>query len=108
MKAPDLPVVSITGAAGAAPRVGRSYRAAALLVEPDIHQPAAVVDDLVRNEVLDVALVGEAVHAPAHGGPRRVLLQLRLDLRHEGHALFGIELLRLLLDHLRHLLVAVV
>src|SRR5688572_10076659 len=70
----------------------------ALLVHPDVLQPAAVVDDLVRDEILHVRVVREAVEAPAHRRPRRVFLQLALDLRDQCHSLGRVQLLRLLVD----------
>ena len=50
-----------------------------LPVEPGLLVAGPVVGDVVRDEVPDVRPVGEAVGAPAHRGPRRVLLELLLD-----------------------------
>ncbi len=44
---------------------------------------------------------------PAHGRPRRLVLQGALDLGHQLHALLRVQLLRLLGHHLLELLVAV-
>src|SRR5260370_24860298 len=79
-----------------------------LLVEPDLLQATAVVRHLVRDQVLHVGIVCEAIGAPAHGGPGRVLLELLLDLPDERQPLRGVDLLRLLIDQPAYLLVAVV
>ena len=51
---------------------------------------------------------GEVVEAPFQHGTARGLLELELDLAHEGETLRLVQLLRLLLDELGDGLVAVV
>src|SRR5882724_9411258 len=90
--------------------VARGCRAASplyLLVEPGVLEPAAVVHDIVRDQVLHVGMVGEAIHPPAHDGPRGLFLEPLLDLGHQGQPLGRVRLLRLLLDELHDALVAV-
>src|SRR6266496_817662 len=87
-------------------RVAASPRAV-LLVQPDLLHPAVVVDVVVRDQVLHVRPLGVVVEAPAHHRPGRVDLELLLDLRHQREPLLRVELLRLLVDLLHELLVAV-
>src|SRR5262249_60637388 len=61
----------------------------------------------MRHEVLHVGPDREVVESPRERGPGGCFLELLLDLMHEGQALLRVELLRLLLDQLSDLLVAV-
>jgi len=60
------------------------------------------------DEILHVGPHGEVVQAPFENGPTCRLLELELNLAHEGEALGLVQLLGLLLDELGDGLVAVV
>src|SRR5687767_12371746 len=77
------------------------------LVEPDFLHATEVVDRLVRDQVLHVRAVREVVEPPGEERTRGVLLDLLLELTDQRQPLLLIELLRLRLNHLRDLLVAV-
>src|SRR6266851_7709174 len=101
---------SPTGASSASLLAAAGRRSALCsAVEPDILETPAVVDAVdVDRHALDIRL-------PASGGlvveddrAGDVLLQLAIDLPHHLQALLLVELLRLRLEQLRHLGIAVV
>src|SRR5229473_4735833 len=80
-----------------------------LAIEPDVLEAPAVVDavDLDRH-ALDVGLPASRRPAVGDDRPGDVLLQLAIDLPHHLQALLLVELLRLRLEQLGHLGIAVV
>src|SRR5262249_56547161 len=88
---------------------GRFFSArAGLLVAPDVLEAPPAVERMMGDEALHVGPHGEVVEAPFQHGTARRLLELELDLAHEGETLRLVQLLRLLLDELGDGLVAVV
>src|SRR5262245_32198018 len=80
---------------------------AGLLVAPHVLEPREVVDVIVRDEPLHMWPVREVVEPLGEDGSRRVLLGPLLDRDHLVQSLLGVELLRLAVEHLHDLLVAV-
>src|SRR5262249_375576 len=92
----------------AVPRRWATKLSMPLLVPTDpLHAPE-VVDAVLGDESFHVRPVREVVDAPRQNRPRGVFLELLLDGVDELQALFRVDLLRLLVEHLLHLLVAVV
>src|SRR5215470_8552355 len=85
----------------------RRFGCAKLLLPPYVLHATEVEDVVVRDHVLHVRPHREVVEALIQGGPGRVQLELLLHRHHEGEPLRGIQLHRLLVDQLHHLLVAV-
>src|SRR5690349_1380955 len=78
-----------------------------LLVQPHFLHAPVVVEVVVGDQVLHLRPVGVVVDAPVERGPGALGLQLLLDVDHDGRALLGVDLGRLLVEHRRDLLVAV-
>src|SRR5262249_30283947 len=77
------------------------------LLEPHLLHAPPAVDRLVRHEVLHLRPGGVVVEAPGERGADGGLLELSLDRLDEGQAPGRVQLLRLLGDHPRDLLVAI-
>src|SRR5262249_21421362 len=68
---------------------------AGLPVQPHLLHARVIVDDVVRDQVLDVRPLHEVAEAPAQDRLGHVRLELALDLHHQVEALLGIDLPRL-------------
>src|SRR6267143_7334153 len=77
------------------------------LVEPHLLHAAPAVNGLVGNQVLHVWPHRVVVKPPAQHRADRSLLELSLDNLNQREALGWVQLLRLLIDQSRDLLVAV-
>src|SRR3989454_2044807 len=77
------------------------------LVEPHLLHAAPAVYGLVRNQVLHIRPDRVVVQPPPQHGADRSLLELSLDYLNQREALGWVQLLRLLIDQPRDLLVAV-
>src|SRR5262252_1527689 len=101
---------------GSAPMVGSRPRGvnaasgleASLLVQPHVLHAAVVVERVVGDQALHVGPLREVLLPPGQHGTRHLGLEAALDLPHELEALRAVELLRLLVDQLVRLLIAVV
>src|SRR3989454_6904494 len=77
------------------------------LVEPHLLHAAPAVYGLVRNQVLHIRPDRVVVQPPPQPGADRSLLELSLDYLNQREALGWVQLLRLVIDQSRDLLVAV-
>src|SRR5262249_54235373 len=78
-----------------------------LPVAPDVLHSAPAVQGVMRDEVLHGGAVREIVEPPGDRGTDGRFLELLLNLLDERQTFRRVELLRLLLDQQRDLLVAV-
>src|SRR5215469_10831655 len=81
---------------------------APLLVEPHVLHAAVVVERVVGDQALHVGPLREVLLPPRQHGAGHLRLEAALDLPHELEALAPVQLLRLQIDQLVRLLVAVV
>src|SRR5262249_7133254 len=79
-----------------------------LLVQPHVLHAAVVVERVVGDEALHVGPLREVLLPPGQHGARHLGLEAALDLPHELEALRAVQLLRLQVDQLVRLFVAVV
>src|SRR5215469_17842831 len=101
---------------GSAPMVGSRPRGvnaasgldASLLVQPHVLHAAVVVERVVGDQALHVGPLREVFLPPGQHGAGHLRLEAALDLPHELEALAPVQLLRLQIDQLVRLLVAVV
>src|SRR5215467_1152708 len=88
--------------------MGAILCAAPLLVQPHVLHAAVVVERVVGDEAFHVGPLREVLLPPGQHGARHLGLEASLDLPHELEALRAVLLLRLQVDQLVRLLVAVV
>src|SRR5215467_10518066 len=74
---------------------------ALLLIEPHRHQPTAVVEAVVRREVLDVGLPGRDLLLGSVIEVVRMMRDMPLDVPHDVAPFHGVGRATLELDHLR-------
>src|SRR5262252_2218537 len=82
--------------------------AAPLLVQPHVLHAAVVVERVVGDQALYVGPLREVFLSPGQHGAGHLRLEAALDLPHELEALAPVQLLRLQIDQLVRLFVAVV
>src|SRR5499433_4295561 len=79
-----------------------------LLVQPYVLHAAVVVERVVGDQALHVGPLREVFLSPGQHGAGHLRLEAALDLPHEREALAPVQLLRLQIDQLVRLFVAVV